>query len=64
MFFFREIYMHTHIQMYFRIMVCIMDIIIYSWSFIIETITAVQYASLMLLENYGFSPQEITRKYM
>lgn len=46
-------------------MVCIMDIIIYSWSFIIETITAVQYASLMLLENYGgFFPQEITRKWM
>lgn len=53
--------MHTHIQMYFRIMVCIVDIIIYSWSFIIETITAVQCASLMLLEDYFF-PQEITRK--
>lgn len=56
--------MHTHIQMYFRIMVCIMDIIIYNWSFIIETITAVQYASLMLLEDYVFFPQEVTRKCM
>lgn len=56
--------MHTHIQMYFRIMVCIMDVIIYSWSFIIETVTAVQYASLTLLEDYVFFPQEVTRKCM
>lgn len=35
-------------------MVCIMDIMIYIWRFIIETATAVQYASLMLPEGYGF----------
>lgn len=43
-------------------MVCIMDIIICIWSFIIETATAVQYASLMLPEGYVFFPQEIAEK--
>lgn len=48
--------MYTHNQICFRIMVCVMDIIIYIWSFIIETATAVQYASFMLPEGYVSSP--------
>lgn len=48
-------YMCTLIQMYFRIMVSIMGIIIYIWSFIVETATAAQYASLTLPEGYVFS---------
>lgn len=49
-------YTHTHNQIYFRIMVCVIDIIIYTWSFIVETATAVQHASLMLPEGYVSSP--------
>lgn len=48
--------MYTHNQLYFRIMVCVMGIIIYIWSFIIETATAVQHASLVLPEGYVSSP--------
>lgn len=52
-------YIYTLIQIYFRIMVSIMDIIIYIWSFIVETATALQHASLTLPEGYGFPRREL-----
>lgn len=44
-------------------MVSIMDIIIYIWSFIVETATALQRASLTLPEGYVFS-QKRAEKWM